>query len=70
MMSVSRWKTRTKQNPNPNVVAATKFVPKKDEARVGGNQGGTHTMGLMADTIQRPLRPKTVDAAPCHGRTG
>jgi hypothetical protein len=37
-MFVSQWKTRTIQNPNPNVAAATDFIPKKDEARVGGDQ--------------------------------
>jgi hypothetical protein len=69
-MSVSRWKTRTKQNPNPNIAAATEFIPKKDESRVGGDQGGAHNTGLRPDTIQRPLRPKTGDTPPYHGRTG
>jgi hypothetical protein len=58
--------TRTKQNPNPNKVVANEFIPKKDKARVGG----AHNVGLRPDTIQRPLRPKTCDAATCHGHIG
>jgi hypothetical protein len=46
-------KLELNKTPNPNVVAATEFMPKKDEARVGGNQGGAHNMGLRPDTIQR-----------------
>jgi hypothetical protein len=36
-MSVSQWKTRTKQNSNLNVVAATKFIPKEGRPRIKGN---------------------------------
>jgi hypothetical protein len=69
-MSISRWKTRTKPNSIHNVAVAIEFIPKKDEARVGDDQGGSHNMGLRLDTIQRPLRPKTGNVAPCRGRTG
>jgi hypothetical protein len=34
------------------MAAATEFIPKKDEARVGGDQGGVHNMGLRPDMIQ------------------
>lgn len=32
----------------------------KERARVGGNQGGTHNMGLRPDTIQSQRGPKLV----------
>jgi hypothetical protein len=69
-MSVSQRKTRTKPNLSPNMAAATEFIPKKDEARVGGDQGGVHNMGLRPDMIQRLLRPKTGDATSCRACTG
>jgi hypothetical protein len=37
-MSISQWKTRTKQNPNTNVAAATEFIPKVGRPRVEGDQ--------------------------------
>jgi hypothetical protein len=39
-MYVSQWKIRTKQNPNPNVAAATEFIQKGERPRVEGDQLG------------------------------
>jgi hypothetical protein len=66
---VSQWKTRTKQNSNPNFMVATEFIPERGWPRVGGDQGGAHNMGLSPDMIQRPTCPKIGDVAPCHGYT-
>jgi hypothetical protein len=38
-MSVSQWKTRTKQNLNPNVADATKFIPKGGRPPVVSDPG-------------------------------
>jgi hypothetical protein len=68
--SISRWKSRTKQNLNLNVAAATEFIPK------GGNvlglratRWGRPQPGLKTRHDTRPTWPEIGDAAPCCGQT-
>jgi hypothetical protein len=66
-MSISQWKTRTKQNPNPNVVAATEFILKGGILGLRATRWGHPQHGLKGEHETRPTWPKIGDVAPYRG---
>jgi hypothetical protein len=60
-------KLELNKTQNPNVAAATEFIPKGEHPRVEGDQLGRPQPGLKARRDTRPTWPKIGDATPCRG---